>query len=649
MLTAYAQGVDEQAKKLVTLVDLGRELGLHDGRCPLCASGQSHEEFEKGMEAAVVLARQLSEAAANFAEFERKKKRMEERVVASSEAVEAAEKAQAVAALALLLGGDQRPRVDAAVARSGALERDMVGKPIFFKFTSFNVYGGGEQSVADVDEFAYYITGFMLKLPPSDVEFVLFRTEKFGVTVYWPPVPDPDVTYGGGYLVRFDGTDWESAEGEIEVGGTSFPWEVQLTGGRNVWVKAYDAYGGVSVNATLCVVDIEIPGTSLLTVGLVGPDYLLQWVPVEGAFAIDYYEVRYGTTFAGGTLLDRAFTNSLQRRANFSGTRRFWVAAVDVAGNVGNPIAVDLTIVSPGAVTSKRAEVIDNNVLLYWGAPTTGNLPVERYDVRKGATWAGGTVVGSNGNSTFATVFEQVSGTYTYWIAAVDTGGNVGSPTSIVATVNQPPDYVLRSNYDSDFPGTRTNMILEDGAIIGPVSTTQTWSTHYSGHSWTDIADQVADGYPLFIEPGLSSGSYQEAIDYGASVPATMVTVTLGSTVVDGSVSVACQVAYKLNAGDSYVDAAAGFSAFITSAFRYLRVTLTFTCTAGANIIVCESLNIKLANKLRTDAGTDTAVSTDSGGTTVTFGLAFVDVLSIQATPREIGRASCRERVSSPV
>ena len=94
LLAAYTQGVDEHAKKLVALVNLGRELGLHDGRCPLCASGQSHEEFEKGMGAAVALARQLSEAAASAAEFERRRKGAEERVVAATKAVEAAEKAR---------------------------------------------------------------------------------------------------------------------------------------------------------------------------------------------------------------------------------------------------------------------------------------------------------------------------------------------------------------------------------------------------------------------------------------------------------------------------------------------------------------------------------------------------------------------------
>lgn len=101
LLAAHTQSVDEHARKLVALVNLGRELGLHDGRCPLCASGRSHEEFNEGMEAALTLARELSEAAAHAAEFERKKKDADERVVAASKALEAAQKAHAEAELTI--------------------------------------------------------------------------------------------------------------------------------------------------------------------------------------------------------------------------------------------------------------------------------------------------------------------------------------------------------------------------------------------------------------------------------------------------------------------------------------------------------------------------------------------------------------------
>ncbi len=93
LVATYTQGVGEHARKLVALVGLGRELGLHDGRCPLCASGQSHEEFEKGMEAAIALALQLNEAATNIAEFEKRRKEAQERVSVATKAVEAAVKA----------------------------------------------------------------------------------------------------------------------------------------------------------------------------------------------------------------------------------------------------------------------------------------------------------------------------------------------------------------------------------------------------------------------------------------------------------------------------------------------------------------------------------------------------------------------------
>lgn len=529
--------------------------------------------------------------------------------------------------------GEKFVRVDQAIGRSGVLDRSMVGKPIYFKFTSFNVYGGGVQSLADVNEYVYNITGYMLKRPPSDVTGLGYQTEKFGVTVAWAVNPEPDIQ---DYHIKIDGTSWDTATDLKYVGGNSFPWEVQLTGGRNVWVKARDIYGNESTNAAQIVVNVNIPGTTLFTAGIEGPNAVLKWVGVEGAFSLDYYELRYGTTWAAGTFISRAYVTQHTEKVSFSGTRRYWVAAVDVAGNVGTPVAIDLTITSPGAVTNERAEVIDNNVLLYWGAPTTGSLPVDRYDIKKGATLGAATSIGSNGNSTFTTVFEQVSGLYTYWIAAVDTAGNVGAYTSVSATVNQPSDYILRSNIDSAFSGTKTNMVLEDGALIGPVNTTQQWSQHFSANSWTNIADQIAAGYTLFAEPSMASCSYQEDIDYGAAIPATMVTVTPNADTIDGALSVSCQIAYKLNVGDSWTNASAGTTAFITTSFRYLRVTLTYTGTgpSGRNIVKVNGINIKLANKLKTDSGGGTAAAADSGGTLVNFGISFVDVQSIVASPR---------------
>lgn len=62
-------------------------------------------------------------------------------------------------------------RVDEALAKSGALDISYVGKPLSFKFTSFNVYGGGEQTLDEVVEYTYTITGAMLDIPPPNFDF----------------------------------------------------------------------------------------------------------------------------------------------------------------------------------------------------------------------------------------------------------------------------------------------------------------------------------------------------------------------------------------------------------------------------------------------------------------------------------------------
>jgi hypothetical protein len=66
-----------------------------------------------------------------------------------------------------LLGTEDQPAalaqtvvyVDGALAMSGPLPAEMIGQEIKFKFTSFNVFGGGLQSLASVPEYSYRLTG----------------------------------------------------------------------------------------------------------------------------------------------------------------------------------------------------------------------------------------------------------------------------------------------------------------------------------------------------------------------------------------------------------------------------------------------------------------------------------------------------------
>ena len=510
-------------------------------------------------------------------------------------------------------------RVDDAIAKSGPLDLSFIGKAVQFKFTSFNIFGAAEESLANVSAYSYLITGVMAMLPPSAPTGLTYGLEPFGIRLNCAKNPEPDVV---GYEWRV-GPTLATAVVLDKLGGTSYLWVVQNGGAFTAWVAAIDALGNSSTWVSLAG-NVPTPTVNALAASIVGANLILQWVGVPGAFAIAGYEVRYGAMWASATVVDFRQLSSYAEAVRWGGSRLYWVAALDVKLNYGTPSSLNVTISPPGIVTGGRSEIIDNNALLYWTAPAIGfgQLPIERYEVRKGTSFAGGTVVGSNGNSTFAAIFEQASGAYTYWVAAVDSANTLGTAVGIAATINQPPDYVLRSDYNSALGGTLVNLYAEAGKLIGPVDLTQTWATHFTSHSWTSPQDQITAGFPLYAEPSLASGSYEEVIDYGAAIPPTVVTATLNTTLIAGAVTVTPTLSWKLLVGDAWTVLPSGTASALIPAFRYVRVHYDFTCTAGANLISVNALNVKLAIKSRTDGNSVASVAV--GGTAVLFGYPFV-------------------------
>jgi hypothetical protein len=520
--------------------------------------------------------------------------------------------------------GDPFVRVDTAVATIEDLDLSMIGKTIYVKLCSFNQYGGAQQGLADVSAYPYTITGYMAMLPPTSPVSLTASLEGFGVRLTTVLSPDLDI-------VRYEyrvGASWAAGTVVSTDGGASFLWAPQNVGSYTFWVAAVDAYGAYSaaVSSTIVVGAGTVSG---LTNSVSGDSIGLTWAGVLGSFANYGYEIRYGTSFASGTSVGIYTVTSYVEKVRWTGSRIYWVAPIDVKGNYGTPVSVTVAINAPGPVSGQRADVVDNNVLLYWNAPSTGTLPVDHYEIRKGSTWAGGTVIGSNANSTFCGVFEQLAGTYTYWFAAVDTAGTyTGTPVSLSVAVTQPPDYILRANFNSAFGGTLSNMYLEAGQMIGPIDTTKTWTTHFTANSWTSPQDQINAGYPVYIEPSVSSGTYTEIYDYGTTLPAVLVTITPTTTVVAGSETLTCQI-YTSPDNVTYTAMPAGFSALCT-AFRYIKFVITMTGTPGANVMVINNINVKLNIKQRMDSGQGTSVV---GGVTMTFGYPFIeaDVPVVQA------------------
>lgn len=531
---------------------------------------------------------------------------------------------------------------DGAVLQNGRIEVQYRRADSAGEWTQLSVDGADTSAVtAQVTDYVYYVVRARARTttgvgdwntqiqhivvgktaPPSSVASISYSFEPVGVRIDWLAVSDADLSR---YELRTGGTSWETAVKIDQSVNPSYLWKVQIKGSRIVRVKAIDTSGNYSLTEAVATVAISGPAATVGYYSFIGPDLVITWATPYSEFLVDLYEIRRGATYATSTFVDSTKALGLRIKADFGGTQNWYITGIDAAGNYGTPAVMPVTINLPGNVLPARSEVIDNNALLYWSAPaiSSSQLPIEKYEVRKGTTWAAGSVVGSNGNSTFAAVFEQVSGSYTYWISAVDSAGNYGTANAIFAQIAQPPDYVLHDNYDSPLTGTWVNFYQDSPGWVGPVDTSQTWATHYSGNSWATPEDQTTAGFVLYPEPSLTTGSYEEVIDYGALVPPTMVTANLYTVALDGSVVGTCTLAYKVNVGDAWTTLTAGLSAAVLPTFRYLKVRYDFAGAGGANLVRVVGINVKLSIKYRMDSGEGTAAV---GGTVVNFGYPFVD------------------------
>jgi predicted phage tail protein len=404
------------------------------------------------------------------------------------------------------------------------------------------------------------------------------------------PTVEYEVRYGASYAAGV-------AIGRIK--GTALQTRADWNGDRTFWVAAIDSNNNTGTAGSV-VATVVAAGAPTVSSAFAGENIVLTWGAVQGTMPTDAYEIRFGTTFAGGTSLGTIKGTSFSTKAQWSGARTFWVAAVDINGTTGTAGSTSATVNAPTPVTVTQ-EVIDNNVLLKWG-DATATLPVDFYELRKGSIWATATFIGRI-SSRFSAIFESAAGTYTYWVAGYDVAGNIGAQSSVTAQVNQPPDYVLQYDQNSTLAGTRTNIAQDlDDSLLMPVSTTETWQSHFTSRSWNTPQDQINAGFPIYAQPSQTSGSYEEIFDYGTVLASTKITTTLTYDVVSGTPVVTPTISVRKLATDPWTDYAGLSSVFVTD-FRYVRVRYDVSSTGGDDLIDIIGLNVRFDVKLKNDAG----------------------------------------------
>jgi sulfur carrier protein ThiS len=459
--------------------------------------------------------------------------------------------------------------------------------------------------------------------PPSTPTGLSTSVDKTKVKLQWDDNPEVDVY---GYEVRTADSGWGSA-GYVYQGVSSEYLADGVT--ATYYIKAIDVVGLYSVNAAsiaftinavtpVASINFQFQDTSLTNASIT-----LDWTDVAPQFGLSHYIVTYDSN----TVTTR--TSKIILPADWIGNKVFSIKTVDLNGNQSTATNLTVTKLAPNPVLNFRAQVIDNNILFYWDLPAATTLPVQDVLLKRGNDWNTATIIGSKSGG-FTSLSEVTGGNYTYWVAVRDTDDNYSEPHSLAVKVSEPPDFVFHASYSSTFGGTKSSAINDQGGILIPVNTTESWTNHFSSRSWADPAAQIAAGYPVFIQPSATSGYYEEMFDYGTILNSSQVTVTYtGDTIAStATVSVDISVSDDNVTYTTYNNVTSLFA----SAFRYVKIKFNVSAS-NTGVYLLNSLDVLLNAKLMNDAGNASAVSTDANGTLVNFNKEFLDVISITVSP----------------
>jgi hypothetical protein len=224
-----------------------------------------------------------------------------------------------------------------------------------------------------------------------------------------------------------------------------------------------------------------------LAIALDAGGLAITWDSIDGAV----FELRVGatdSTWDTSTRLWRgqgtAYTWDFQTAGEYRLWLQCWLAGVPAI----SPASIATAILGPDNVNGLAAAVIRGTVSLTWTDPDVHTLPLDHYEVWIGPTFAEAVLITSQKGTYLADPREN--GTYTYWVRAVDVGGNLGSLDSVQATINVSasamPNNLGLLTVDPTSPGSG------DFYVFGGTPTATRLYAHiyrWSGTAWDDVSD----------------------------------------------------------------------------------------------------------------------------------------------------------------
>jgi predicted phage tail protein len=296
-----------------------------------------------------------------------------------------------------------------------------------------------------------------------------------------------------GYELRLSGTTPGTA-GFLWKGTALTTVISELALGANSWdLWVYDTDLRYSTAAKAISYTVTAPGATTITSSdfsdssLTSATVTLKWNEVLPEFGLKGYRVQDGASL--NTVVN---STTITLPADWLGNKTFTVKTIDNLNNESSAATKLVDKQAPNPVNNFRAQVIDNNVLLYWDLPTRTSLPISHIELRKdGTSWETASVIGEK-DGTFTSYSELQKGNYKYWIKVVDTDNVYSSVVSITVDVAQPPDFVFNKEWISFLHATRSNAKTIDYK-------TGVTTTAITGNGTTATATFATQSYAPFI------------------------------------------------------------------------------------------------------------------------------------------------------
>lgn len=469
-------------------------------------------------------------------------------------------------------------------------------------------------------------------LPSAVTGFTITADKLSGqLLLSWNNNPEPDVS---NYEIRTQDNNWGVNDASRLFFGNNDHLFTTYSGQASVtlYIRSVDFYNNyTATTVTQTFTREDVPNVtnidySYSDTSLTSATVTLTWPNITvSQFDLAFYEVIYNG------IVKTVKANNITIAADWVGDRLFTIKVVDVHGNKSSGYSEIVTKLAPNSPTELRAQVVDNTVMLYWTLPVRTSLPIDHILIKRGSSWDTATVLGDK-KGEFTTINESTGGNFTYWLAAVDTEGVQSTPVSVTTLVSEPPDFVFHGEFNSTFTGTKSAATFDGSVLAIPVNTSETFEQHFTTRSWSTPQDQVNAGYPIFIQPSGTTGYYEEVFDFGQPLASSRVLLTYDGAVIAGDPTIVPKISLSLD-NSTYIDYN-GVNDVFGLNFRYVKIRITVT-SSPTNIGLYEivQLTLRLDAKLKNDAGSVNAVSTDTLGTIVNFNKEFIDVQSLNVSP----------------